>query len=58
MSHYNTLFSSLLLQLPRHSFETLVKQYDADRYAKKLSTWNQFTALLYAQISGLESLRE
>lgn len=58
MSHYNTLFSSLLLQLPRHSFETLVKQYGADRYAKKLSTWNQFTALLYAQISGLESLRE
>ena len=58
MSHYSTLFSSLLLQLPRHSFETLVKQHGADRYAKKLSTWNQFTALLYAQISGLESLRE
>jgi len=58
MSHYSTLFSNLLLQLPRHSFETLVKQYGADRYAKKLSTWNQFTALLYAQISGLESLRE
>ena len=58
MSHYSTLFSSLLLQIPRHSFETLVKQYGADRYAKKLSTWNQFTALLYAQISGLESLRE
>lgn len=58
MSHYSTLFSNLLLQLPRHSFETLVKQYGADRYAKKLSTWNQFTALLYAQISWLESLRE
>jgi hypothetical protein len=58
MSHYSTLFSSLLLQLPRHSFESLVKQHGADRYAKKLSTWNQFTALLYAQISGLESLRE
>jgi len=48
MSHYSTLFSSLLLQLPRHSFEALVKQYGAGRYAKKLSTWNQFTALLYA----------
>lgn len=58
MSHYSTLFSNVLLQLPRHSFETLVKQYGADRYAKKLSTWNQFTALLYAQISGMESLRE
>jgi len=35
-----------------------LKQYNADRYIKKLTTWNQFTALLYAQITGLESLRE
>ncbi|MEW6687293.1 MAG: IS4 family transposase [Candidatus Edwardsbacteria bacterium] len=58
MSHYSTLFSHILWQIPRHHFENLSRQYKADRYVKKLSTWNQFTALLYAQISGLESLRE
>jgi hypothetical protein len=58
MSHYSTLFSSVLSQIPRHHFENLVKQHGADRYTKRLSTWNQFTALLYSQISGLESLRE
>ena len=58
MSHYSTLFSHVLSQIPRHDFENLVKQHGADRYTKNLTTWNQFTALLYAQISGLESLRE
>lgn len=58
MAHYSTLFSSILSLIPRHHFENLVKEYGADRYTKRLSTWNQFTALLYAQISGLESLRE
>lgn len=58
MSHYSTLFSHVLGQIPRHDFENLVRQHGADRYTKNLTTWNQFTALLYAQISGLESLRE
>jgi hypothetical protein len=58
VSHYSTLFSSILSQIPRHHFENLVKERGADRYTKRLSTWNQFTALLYAQIGGLESLRE
>ena len=48
MSHYSILFSHVLLQIPRHDFESLVKQHGAGRYTKKLSTWNQFTALLYA----------
>lgn len=58
MSHYSTLFSHILLQIPRHHFENLSKQHNADRYIKKLSTWNQFTVLIYALISGQESLRE
>jgi len=58
MSHYNTLFSSLLSQIPRHQFETIAKNYGSGRYAKKLSAWNQLTVLLYAQAGGLESLRE
>ena len=58
MSHSSTLFSHLLSQLPRHQFENLVAQYGGDRYAKKLSTWNQLQVLLYAQCSGQQSLRD
>lgn len=58
MSHYNTLFSHLLAQLPRHQFEKLVFKYQGDRYIKRLSTWNQLEVLLYAQCSGHQSLRE
>jgi hypothetical protein len=58
MPHYNTLFGHLLAQLPRHDFEKLVFQYRSDRYAKKLSTWNQFQALLFAQCGGHQSLRD
>jgi len=58
MPHSNTLFSSLLAQLPRHQFENLVFRYQGDRYIKKLSTWNQFQVLLYAQSCGHQSLRD
>ena len=58
MSHYNTLFGHLLAQLPRHQFENLVSKYQGDRYSKKLSTWNQFQVLLYAQSGGHQSLRD
>ena len=58
MGHYNTLFGHLLGQLPRHQFENLVSKYQGDRYAKKLSTWNQLSVLLYAQCGGHQSLRD
>lgn len=58
MPHSNTLFAHLLSQLPRHQFEKLVFQYQGDRYAKTLSTWNQLQVLLYAQCSGYQSLRD
>ncbi len=58
MPHYNTLFGHLLNQLPRHDFEKLVFKYRGDRYAKKLSTWNQLQVLLFAQCGGHQSLRD
>lgn len=58
MPHINSIFSELLKLLPRHQFEKAVCAHDGDRYAKRFTTWNQFTTLLYAQISRKESLRE
>ena len=57
MSHYNTLFHSVLSQIPRHQFEHLAQTYKSDRYVKRFSTWNQLSVLLYAQASGQQSLR-
>lgn len=58
MSHYNTLFHSVLSQIPRHQFEQLAQTYKSNRYVKRLSAWSQFAALLYAQAGSLQSLRE
>jgi hypothetical protein len=58
VAHYNTVLSQLLIHVPRHQFDSLVNTYQADRYVKRLTTWSQFTTLLYAQASGKDSLRD
>lgn len=58
MANYNTVLNDLLNQFPRYEFDRAVQGLGGDRYVKKLSTWNQFTVLLYAQASGKNSLRE
>lgn len=56
--HYNTIMNELQNFIPRHHFENLVEQYSGDRYVKSFTSWNQFTVMLYAQISGKDSLRD
>jgi len=58
MKHVNTIFNQLLDLLPKNRFETFVGQHNADRYVKKMSCWNQFSIMLYAQAKGKESLRD
>ena len=58
MAHYNTLFHQLLQLVPRHHFENIVNKFCGDRYIKSFSCWNQLTTLLYAQVSGKDSLRD
>ena len=58
MSHYNTIFNQILHLIPRHQFEGIVKKYEADRYVKYFSCWQQFISLLFAQMRGKDSLRE
>ncbi len=58
MNYSNTIFNQLLNFLPKNKFNQFVGQHKGDRYVKKLTTWNQLTALLYAQATGKESLRE
>lgn len=58
MAHVNTVFNQLLDFLPRYDFEGFVSQYEADKWTKKLSCWQQLLCLLYAQAAGRESLRD
>ncbi len=58
MAHSNTVFHNLLKLIPRHEFENIVRKVKGNRYVKTFSCWNQFTALLFAQVTGKESLRD
>ena len=58
MRHYNSVFHDLLKRLPWASFEALVAAHGADKHVRRLSTKDQFVALLYGQLSGASSLRE
>jgi hypothetical protein len=56
--HSNTILSQLQHLIPRHHFDKLVFDHSGDYYVKNFSCWNQLTVLLYAQSSGLNSLRD
>ncbi len=43
---------------PRYRFEKIVQKVGGDRYCKHFTAWKQFLTLLFAQISGKDSLRE
>jgi len=58
MNYSNTIFNQLLNFLPRQHFNQLVEEYQADKYTKNMTVWNQFIAMLYAQVTGKDSLRE
>ena len=58
MAHYNTLFHQLLQLVPRHHFDTIVNSLCGNRYVKYFSCWNLFATILYAQVSGKDSLRD
>lgn len=58
MSHYNTVFHELLKLVPRHEFESVVFRHQGDYRVRRMNCWNHFATLLYAQISGKDSLRD
>jgi len=43
--------------LPRGSFDRLVQAHQADKHAKGFGCWDQLVAMVYAQLSGANSLR-
>lgn len=57
MRHHNTVFHALLKLVPWSVFDQLVDRFAADKKVRRLTTKNQLIAMLYAQLSGAESLR-
>lgn len=57
MKHTNTIFYQLLRFIPKHRFDAAVKRHQGDYRVRQLNCWCQFIAMLYAQLSGCQSLR-
>jgi IS4 transposase len=57
MRHHNTVFHTVLKHVPWHVLDRLVEEFKANKRVRRLTTQDQFIALLYAQLAGSESLR-
>jgi hypothetical protein len=53
-----TVFAQLIEQLPHKEFNKCVDTYRGDRYAKHFSCWDQYLAMVFAQLTFRESLRD
>jgi hypothetical protein len=58
MNSGRTVFAQLIEYLSHKEFQRCVARYGGDRYAKKLSGWEQFLAMAFAQLTYRESLRD
>jgi len=53
-----SLFAQVLRQVSRRKFRAAVRRHRAEKGAKGFLCWDQFVAMLYAQLAGSHSLRE
>ena len=58
MQHQNSVFHGVLKQMPWHRLDRLVDEHGSDKHVRALTTKSQLIALIYAQLSGAQSLRE
>jgi hypothetical protein len=58
MNAGTTVFSQILSFLDYEAFRRCAGKYDGDRRIRRLSCWEQFLALSFAQLTRRESLRD
>lgn len=58
MHEGRTIFSQILDWLPRYEFEKCVQRYRGNHRLRKLSCFDQFLSLVFAQLTFRESLRD
>jgi IS4 transposase len=47
----------LLQPIPRRQFDSLVRQHRCDCYVKAFNSWSHLTAMVFAQLMGVQGLR-
>jgi len=57
MSHQNTTFQQILQFVSRHDFKKCVETHKGDKSSKGFRCWDQFTAMLFGQLSSQSGLR-
>jgi len=57
MRFCGSIFGRLLEPVDRRQFQTVVDRLDGDAYDKSFKSWDHLVALIYAQLSGNDSLR-
>jgi hypothetical protein len=58
MNDGRTVFSQLIAHLSHSEFQKCVARYDGDRHHRRLSCWDQYLAMSFAQLTYRESLRD
>jgi hypothetical protein len=58
MNQGTSVFSQILALVDYNDFRRCVRRYDGDRGMRRLSCWEQFLAMAFAQITRRESLRD
>jgi putative transposase len=57
MRFTSSLFGKLLEPIDRRRFQASVDRHRGDAYGKSFASWDHLLALIYAQLSGADSLR-
>src|SRR6266849_5979711 len=57
MRFCDSIFGNLLKPIPRRQVQAIVDRLDADAYDKSFKSWDHLVALIYAQLSHVDSLR-
>lgn len=53
-----TILSQVLDFIPKYEFDKLVNKYNGNYRVRKLTCWEQFITMSFAQLTGRESLRD
>jgi len=57
MRYSDSIFGRLLKPISRRRFAGIVERHDGDDYDKSFGSWDHLVTLIFAQLSGLDSLR-
>lgn len=57
MRYSDSIFGHILKPIPRRWFDRLVDRHGADAYDKSFGSWDHLSLLIFAQLSGIASLR-